>query len=163
MKLKKIIAILIMTLFVGTTVLPVMGTINENVNRENLISSYIPLSMPAYLKVEGINGESKISAGVRITITNIGDHMMQDIEWTFDAEGGTIIFGDGVTGRIPVLDTGEEISIILRPVPVIFQDADGQSPLGFGSITLMATAKTSSDTMEATKDTFLIGPFLLFL
>lgn len=152
-----------MILLVGNAVLPAIGSINENVNTENLISSNVPLSMHGFLKFDDINGESNISAGLRIIITNIGDHIMQDIDWTFDAEGGTIIFGDGERGKIPVLDSGEEIDIILRPVPFIFQDADGNSPIGFGSITLMATARTSTDIMELTEDKFLIGPFLLFL
>jgi hypothetical protein len=161
--LKKIIGILIIILFFGTTVLPVIGSINQNVNRENQVYSNNPLSMHGYIKYEGINGESTVSLGLRIIIGNIGDHIMSDIDWTFNAEGGTIIFGDGERGRIPVLNPGEEVDIILRPIPVIFQDSFGQSPIGFGSITLITTAQTSTDILELTEDKLLIGPLFIFV
>jgi hypothetical protein len=161
--MKKIIGILIIILFFGTTVLPVIGSINQNVDRENLDSSNNPLSIHGYIKYKGINGESAVSLGLRIIITNIGDHIMSDIDWTFDAEGGTIIFGDGERGRIPVLNPGEEVDIILRPIPIIFQDSYGQSPIGLGSINLITTAQTSTDTMEISEEKILIGPLFLFL
>ena len=161
--MKKLIGILILIIFFGTIVLPVIASINQNVNRENQESSYNPLSMHGYIKYEGINGESTFSLGLRIIITNNGDHMMSDIDWTFDAEGGTIIFGDGERGRIPVLNPGEKVDIILRPIPVIFQDSYGQSPVGLGSITLITTAQTSADILELAEDKLLIGPLFIFV
>ena len=160
--MKKIIGILIITIFVVNAVLPVVASINKKNSEEILISSNNPLSIHGYLKVKGINGESRASAGLILTIGNIGDHIMQDIDWTLEAEGGTIIFGDGERGRIPILNPQEEIDIILRPIPIIFRDAEGQSPIGFGNITLMAPAKTSTDIMELTENKLLIGPFFLF-
>jgi hypothetical protein len=122
-----------------------------------------PLSIHGYLKMEGIDGESRgPSVGLRITIGNSGSVPMNDIDWTFDAEGGIIVFGDGVQGNIPMLDAGEETHIFLRPGHFILQNAEGQSPIGIGGITLMATAKTSTDTLEITEDEFLIGPIIYF-
>jgi hypothetical protein len=72
------------------------------------------------------------------------------------------VIGEKVTGNVPVLDAGEEIDIIFRPGHFIFQNADGQSPIGIGFVTLIATAKTSTDTAEITLDMFLIGPIMFF-
>jgi hypothetical protein len=115
-----------------------------------------------FVKIEGIDGESKISAGFILTIMNLGDQILRDIEWTFDTEGGTVIFGDGIRGTRPVLNESEEINIIFRPGNFILKNADGQSPIGLGRVTLMATAKTSTDIAETTEDIFLIGPIILF-
>ena len=159
---KKIIGILVLMLLLGISILPIV-TINGKVIGESHFLSNTQLTMAGYIHVKGIDGESKgPSVGLRITIGNSGSVPMNDIDWTFDAEGGTIIFGDGVQGNIPMLDAGEETHIFLRPGHFILQNADGQSPIGIGRITLMATAKTSTDTLEITEDEFLIGPIIYF-
>lgn len=160
--MRKIIGIILMFLFIGATILPVLGTINVNNISGKDNPSNDPLSMAAYLKFEGIDGESTISLGLKIVIGNIGSYLLQDVDWTFDAEGGTIVFGDGARGRIPIIYPGEEVEIILRPLPVLFRDANGSSPIGFGNITLKSTATTSTDNMELSEDKFLIGPIILF-
>ncbi|PNX50977.1 MAG: hypothetical protein BV456_04875 [Thermoplasmata archaeon M8B2D] len=129
---------------------------------ENHATSNDQLSTAAFVKIKGVNGESKISAGFILTIKNLGDQILRDIEWTFDTEGGTVIFGDGIRGTIPVLNESEEINIIFRPGNFILKNADGQSPIGIGRVTLMATAQTSTDIAETTEDIFLIGPIILF-
>jgi uncharacterized membrane protein len=160
--MKKIIGILVLMLLLGISILPIV-TINGKVIEESHFLSKTQLTMAGYIHVKGIDGESKgPSVGLRITIGNSGSVPMNDIDWTFDAEGGTIIFGDGVQGNIPMLDAGEETHIFLRPGHFILQNADGQSPIGVGRITLMATAKTSTDTLEITEDEFLIGPIIYF-
>jgi hypothetical protein len=161
---KKIVGILVLMLLLGISIPPIV-TISGKANNENHVMSNSEKFTAAYLKFSGVKGEadpSKMSAGVKLTIINIGDYMMRDIDWTFNMEGGTIIFGDGERGTIPVLDAGEEISFIFRPGHFIFQNADGQSPIGFGIVTLMATAKTSTVTAELTEDIFLIGPIIYF-
>jgi hypothetical protein len=160
--LKKIIGILVLILLLGISILPIV-TINGKVIEGSNFLSNIQINMAGYIHVKGIDGESKgPSVGLRITIGNSGSVPMNDIDWTFDAEGGTIVFGDGVHGNIPTLDPGEETHIFLRPGHFILQNADGQSPIGVGGITLMATAKTSTDTLEITEDEFLIGPIIYF-
>jgi hypothetical protein len=160
--MKKIIGILVLMLLLGISILPIV-TINGKVIEESHFLSKTQLTMAGYIHVKGIDGESKgPSVGLRITIGNSGSVPMNDIDWTFDVEGGTIIFGDGVQGNIPMLDAGEETHIFLRPGHFILQNADGQSPIGVGRITLMATAKTSTDTLEITEDEFLIGPIIYF-
>jgi len=152
--MKKIIGILVLMLLLGISILPIVS-INGKVIEENPISTNNPLAMAVYVKIKGIDGESEgPSVGLRITIGNPGSVPLNDIDWTFDAEGGTIIFGDGVQGNIPMLDAGEEAHIFLRPGHFILQNADGQSPIGVGSITLMATAKTSTGTLEIIEDEF---------
>ena len=161
---RKIAGILVLLLLLGISISPIV-TINGKANNENHVMSNSEIFTAAYLKFSDVKGEadpSKTSAGVKLTITNIGDHMMRDIDWTFDMEGGTIIFGDGERGNIPVLDVGEEISFIFRPGHFIFQHADGQSHIGFGIVTLMATAKSSTVTAELTEDVYLIGPIIYF-
>jgi hypothetical protein len=160
--MRKIIGLLIIFVFIGVTVLPVIGTINANNKSGKDNPSNDPLSMAGYIKYKGINGDVTTSLGLIMVIGNIGSYIMQDVDWTFDAEGGTIVFGDGARGRIPIIYPGEEVEIILRPLPVLFRDANGSSPIGFGNITLKSTATTSTDTMELTEDKFLIGPILLF-
>jgi hypothetical protein len=159
---RKIVGISVLMLLLGISILPI-ETITGNVTVKNPTSTNNPISMAGYIKMSGIEGDvTKMSAGLRITIGNSGSVPMNDIDWTFDAEGGTIIFGDGLHGNIPMIDAGEETYILLRPGHFILQNADGQSPIGLGSITLMATAKTSTDTLEITEDVFLIGPIIYF-
>jgi hypothetical protein len=160
--MRKIISLLIIFAFIGVTVLPVIGTINVNNKngKDNLLNN--SLSMAGYIKYKGINGDVTTSLGLIMVIGNIGTYIMQDIDWTFDAEGATIVFGDGARGRIPIIYPEEEVEIILRPLPVLFRDANGRSPIGFGNITLKSTATTSTDTMELSEDKFLIGPIILF-
>jgi hypothetical protein len=154
--MKKIIGIFVLMLLLGIS-MPSIQTISGNVTVENSIS------IAGYIKMGSIEGDvTKMSAGLRITIGNLGSVPMNDIDWTFDAEGGTIIFGDGIHGNIPTIDAGEETHIILRPGHFILQNANGQSPIGVGVVTLMATAKTSTDTLEITEDVFLIGPIIYF-
>ena len=161
---KKIVVILVVMLLLGISI-PSIETITGKVTVKNPIHTNSPISMAAYLKFEGVDGEAEgPSVGLRITIGNSGSVPMTDIDWTFDAEGGTIIiFGDGLHGNIPMLDAGKETYIFLRPGHFILQNADGQSPIGIGGITLMATAKTSIDTLETTEDVFLIGPIIYFI
>ena len=159
---KKIVGILVVMLLLGISI-PSIEIITGKVTVENPIHTNSPISMAAYLKFEGVDGEAEgPSVGLRITIGNLGSVPMNDIDWTFDAEGGTIVFGDGLHGNIPMLDAGQETYILLRPGHFILQNADGQSPIGIGSITLMATAKTSTDTLETTEDVLLIGPIIYF-
>ena len=107
------------------------------------------------------------SLGTRINIKNIGDEIIQDIEWTFNASGGTIIFGDGVQGgRLPTsLHPTDGIIVILMPAPRLFPNADGQSPIGVGAITMTAVVQgTVGSTLKSdstTADAFLLGPFIL--
>lgn len=159
---RKIVGILVIMLLLGISI-PSIEIITGKVTVENPNPTNNPVSMAGYIKFEGIDGETHgPSVGLRITIGNLGSVPMNDIDWTFDAEGGTIIFGDGERGTIPMLDAGEETHIFLRPGYFMLQNADGQSPMGIGSITLMATAKTSTDTLEITEDVFLIGPIIYF-
>jgi hypothetical protein len=160
--LKKIIGIIVLILLLGICILSIV-TINGKIIEESNFLSNSQLKMAGYIHVKGIDGESKgPSVGLRITIGNLGSVPMTDIDWTFNADGATIVFGDGVHGRIPTLDPGEETHIFLRPGHFILQNSDGQSPIGVGSITLMATAKTSTETLEITEDEFLIGPIIYF-
>lgn len=159
---RKIVGILVFMVLLGMSIPPIQ-IITGKVIEENPISTKNQNSMAAYLKFEGVDGESEgPSVGLRITIGNPGSVPMNDIDWSFDAEGGTIIFGDGEHGNIPTLDAVEEAYILLRPGHFIFRNADGQSPIGIGSITLTATAETSTVTLEINKDVFLIGPIIYF-
>jgi len=160
--MRKIIGIIIIFVLISFTILPVLGTINiNNKSGKNNLSNE-QLSIAGYLKYEGIDGESTTSLGLKMIIGNIGSYIMQDVDWTFDAEGGTIVFGDGVKGRIPIIYPGEEVEIILRPLPILFRDANGSSPIGFGNINLKSTAISSADTMELSEEKFFIGPIILF-
>ena len=160
--MKKIIGVLILMILLAVSILSIV-TINGKVIEKTHFLSNTQFNMAGYIHVKGIDGESKgPSVGLRITIGNLGSVPMNNIEWTLDAEGGTIVFGDGVNGNIPILDAGEEIHIFLRPGHFILQNADGQSPIGIGRITLMAKAKTSTETLEITEDEFLIGPIIYF-
>ena len=160
---KKIVGILVVMLLLGISI-PSIEMINGKVTVENSIHTNSPVSMAAYIKFEGVDGEAEgPSVGLRITIGNLGSVPINGIDWTFDAEGGTIlVFGDGLHGTIPMLDAGEETHIFFRPGHFILRNADGQSPIGLGGITLMATAKTSTDTLEITEDVLLIGPIIYF-
>ena len=162
---KKILGILICTLLI-VIIVPPIETITGKLIGESHISSNDPIPLAVFAKIDSIEGEAgngkKSSAGLRITIGNPGSVPMNDIDWTFDAEGGTIIFGDGIQGNIPTIDAGEETHILLRPGHFILRNADGQSPIGLGIITLMATAETPTDTAEVTEDVFLIGPIIYF-
>jgi hypothetical protein len=106
------------------------------------------------------------SLGTRINIKNIGDQIAQDIEWTFNASGGTIVFGDGEHGRIPTsMNPNDEILVILMPIPRLFPEADGQSPIGVGIINMtVAVQGTVGSTLKYDKissNAFLLGPFIL--
>lgn len=160
--MRKIIGLLIIFAFIIVTVFPVLGTINVNNKngKDHLLNN--SLSRAGYIKYKGINGDVTTSLGLIIVIGNIGSYIMQDVDWTFDAEGGTIVFGDGARGRIPIIYPGEEVEIILRPLSFLFRDANGNSPIGFGNITLKSTATNSTDAMEISEDKFLIGPIILF-
>jgi hypothetical protein len=161
---RKIVGLLILLLLLGISI-PSIEAITGGLIGESHISSNTGKPLAVFVKMEGVDGESngkKSSAGVKLTIINSGSHIMSDIDWTFDAEGGTIVFGDGINGRIPVLEPGEEATILLRPGHFILHHADGQSPIGLGFVTLMATAETSTDTAEITEDVFLIGPIIFF-
>jgi hypothetical protein len=139
-----------------------IGTVYGLKNEENREASNNQLSADMFLKIEGIDGESKISAGFVLKITNNGDQIKRDIEWTFGTSGGTVIFGDGIRGTRPVLNPGEEANIVFKPANFILKNADGQSPIGFGFVRLMATAQTSTDTAETIEEIVLIGPIILF-
>jgi len=160
--MRKIIVLLIIFAFIIVTVFPVLGTINVNNKNGKDHPLNNSLSMAGYIKYKGINGDVTTSLGLIIVIGNIGSYIMQDVDWTFDAEGGTIVFGDGARGRIPIIYPGEEVEIILRPLSFLFRDANGNSPIGFGNITLKSTATNSTDTMEISEGKFLIGPIILF-
>jgi hypothetical protein len=102
--------------------------------------------------------------GIDLVIGNNGEDIVRDVEWTSNAfsENGKIVFGDGVHGRIPAIDPGEEHVIPLRPLPLFYTDAYGRSPIGFGSISLSANAMTSTgDSAQVEKTGFLFGPFLI--
>ena len=107
------------------------------------------------------------SLGTRIIIKNIGDEIAQDVEWTLNASGGIIVFGDGIRGgRIPTsMPPNDKKMVKLMPAPRLFPDADGQSPIGFGPITLKATVRGSVGSTlrsgSATSNAFLLGPFIL--
>ncbi len=99
-----------------------------------------------------------------IEIENTGSTILSNIDWTFNAEeeNGRIIFGDGVNGRIPLLESGEKERIILAPFPNIMTFADGQSPVGFGNIIMTSYVETSTgSSSEDQIKVFLIGPFML--
>ena len=55
--------------------------------------------------------------------------------------------------------------VILMPLPILFPDADGQSPIGVGAITMTAMVQgTVGSTLKSdstTADAFLLGPFIL--
>jgi len=163
---RKIVGIFVCTLLI-VMIIPSFGTINEQVNGENLVSSYFPLAVPVFVKIDGIDGESKIIAGLRITITNTGDEIIQDIDWTFNTSGGIIIFGDGKQGgRLPIsLHPMDETTVILRPAPRLFPDTEGQSPIGIGvitmEVTLQATVGSTIDSASVTSNAFLLGPIIL--
>ena len=109
-------------------------------------------------------GIALLSLGVVLVIGNSGDYIVRDIEWTSNAnsERGTIVFGDGVHGRIPAINPGETYEISLRPVPLLFTNAYDWSPVGFGEIYLVANAQTSTgDSTQVEKPAFLLGPFLV--
>jgi len=154
---RKIVGIFVCTLLI-VMIIPSFGTINEQVNGENLVSSYFPLAVPVFVKIDGIDGESKIIAGLRITITNTGDEIIQDIDWTFNTSGGIIIFGDGKQGgRLPIsLHPMDETTVILT---------EGQSPIGIGvitmEVTLQATVGSTIDSASVTSNAFLLGPIIL--
>ena len=164
MKQKNVVFLVLLLLSV--ICIPLIENLSGKVISEDQISSTVLNPFASFLKIGDIKGESngqKSSAGVKITITNIGSVMMHDIDWTFDSEGGAIRFGDGITGRIPVLEPDEEAVIILKPGHFLLHHADGQSPIGLGFVTLMATAETSSVTVEVTENVFLIGPIIFFI
>jgi hypothetical protein len=167
---KKSVSIFILTLLMIIATLPLVGSTAEKT--ENLVSSYTTLpesSFPVRIVTDisdMVGNVFKNSAGLEITIKNIGDETINDIEWTFSATGGIIIFGDGEHGSIPTsMRPEDDIRVILRPAPGIFPDADGQSPIGIGLITMTATAQgTIGSTLESdstTADAFLLGPFIL--
>jgi hypothetical protein len=98
-----------------------------------------------------------------IEIENVGDTTLRAIDWTFNAraENGKIVFGDGEHGRIPVLEPGEKERIILVPFPNLISIANGQSPIGFGKISMISTAETSTGASAEDQETvFLFGPFM---
>jgi hypothetical protein len=106
------------------------------------------------------------SLGTRIIIKNIGDEIAQDVEWTFNASGGIIVFGDGEHGYIPSsMNPNDEKIVILMPAPRIFPDADGQSPIGVGTITMtvsvLGTIGSKIQSGSTTSSAFLLGPFIL--
>ena len=162
----KIIGIFVCMLLIET-VLPPIGSINEQVNEKKLVTSNIPLAVSMYVKVEGIDGESTISAGLKIIITNIGDEIINDIDWNLTTSDGIIIFGDGKQGsRLPLsLYPTDETEVILRPVPRLFPDADGYSPIGFGNVNMkllvQGTVGSTLETSSATSKAFLLGPFVI--
>lgn len=161
--MKRKIVVILVLLAIVILIKPSIEAINETSIEEDSVISNNMLLPDMFVKIDSIEGESEISVGLKITITNLGEYMKQNVEWTFNADGENIRFGDGITGRIPVLDSGQEFDIILRPAHFLLNNADGQSPIGFGSVNLMATARTSTDTAETTENTFIIGPFLLFI
>ena len=161
---RKIVGILLIIVLIGI-IMPPIENITGKVIEETNISSTSTNPFAVFMKISDIKGESngkKSSAGVKLTIINSGSVIMQNIEWTFDTEGGTLVFGDGINGRIPELVPLEEAEILLKPGHFILDHADGQSPIGLGFVTLMATAETSTDTAEITEDAFLLGPIILF-
>lgn len=108
------------------------------------------------------------SFGVKIIIKNIGDEIAQDIDWTVNTSenGGIIVFGDGEHGRLPTsMNPNEERTINLMPIPRLFSNADGQSPIGFGNVNIIVSVKgtvgSTLKTGSATSKVFLLGPFVL--
>ncbi len=108
------------------------------------------------------------SFGVKIIIKNIGDEIAQDIDWTVNTSenGGIIVFGDGEHGRLPTsMNPNEERTINLMPIPRLFSNADGQSPIGFGNVNIIVSVKgtvgSTLKTGSATSKAFLLGPFVL--
>jgi hypothetical protein len=104
---------------------------------------------------------------MRIIIKNIGDQIAKNIEWTLNSSGGIIVFGDGIRGSRPPtsMDPKDEKIVTLVPAPLLFPNADGQSPIGLGPINMKATVKGSVgstiQSASATSDAFLLGPFIL--
>ena len=152
---KKIVSILVLTLLIATIIsMPVFA--NKPTIDISSKDSFFDIFIEA----------NTFSLGTRIIITNIGDETITDIEWTFDASGGTIIFGDGEHGNIPTSMAAEDVlTLIIYPAPGLFPDADGQSPIGVGAITMTAMVQgTVGSTLtgeSTTKNAFLLGPFIL--
>ena len=108
--------------------------------------------------------------GVKIIFKNIGDEIVQDIDWAVNASesSGIIVFGDGEHGRLPTsMNPNEERTINLMPIPRLFPNADGQSPIGFGIVNMIVSVKgvvgSTLKTSSATSKVFLLGPFVINL
>lgn len=162
---RKTICIFVCMMFF-VIIIPPFGAISGKVIRENLISSSNSLAIDAFLKISGADGESNISAGLSITIINIGYEIIQDIDWTFNTSGGILIFGDGKQGgRLPIsLNPNDETKVILKPIPRLSSDADGQSPIGLGiiniKVTIQAIVGSTIQSGSVTSKAFLLGPII---
>jgi len=148
------ICVFIITFFLIISFFPNVIAINEEKN--------IQISM---LNIDSVHDDLQaIIVLCIIEIENTGDTILREVDWTFnaEAESGRIIFGDGVNGRIPVIEPGEKETIILVPFPNLISIADGQSPIGFGNIIMMSTAESSTGaSAEDQVKAFLFGPFML--
>ena len=147
---KKIVSLMVLVVLLTPVLLvtaePPKGFLNKIRNK------------PHYFVTDSLN----FSIGLELVFQNIGSAEVRDIEWSFSAEGGTIIFGDGISGRIPVLLPEDEIIVILMPAPGIFPDAQDWSPTGFGDIIMNLVSETSTgETAEDRRDGFLLGPIIL--
>ena len=151
---KKIIGIFVVTLLI-TTILSIPTIANKPTSDSSKTDPFFDIFVES----------SVFGLGTRIIINNIGDLTIRDIDWTFNASGGTIVFGDGEHGRIPTMLPNDEIVLLLKPAPGISPDSDGQSPIGLGAITMTVTAQGSVGSTIARGDTsadaLLLGPFIL--
>ena len=151
---RKLLGILVVTLLIAT-ISSIPAIANKPTSDLSKTDSFFDIFVES----------SVFGLGTRIIINNIGDLTIRDIDWTFNASGGTIVFGDGEHGRIPTMLPNDEIMLLLKPAPGISPDSDGQSPIGLGAITMTVTAQGSvGSTIErgdTAADAFLLGPFIL--
>lgn len=79
---RKIVIMLVIMLLLGISIPPI-ETIIGKANNESHIMSNSECCTAVFMKFEDVKGEAdpqKSSAGVVLTIINIGSHIIQDIE-----------------------------------------------------------------------------------
>ena len=98
--------------------------------------------------------------GIKIIISNTGDNIERDIKWTFSVDGGILLQGREANGTILAINKNDLVEEILTPLPKT--DSAGLSPLGFGKISMIVTAESSTtELIREQVDAFVIGPYIL--
>ena len=149
---KKIIGLFVIIMLT----MPIVSALDANKTNNKRIENS---NMNEHISIELY--ESSNSIGINLDIENIGDTILNNIEWSFRSKPA--ITGTGFfireklqEGIIEEIAAGEKITLEFRPF-----GAETKSPIGLGNIYMNASVEVNDVSVRTEKRAFILLFFLL--